>query len=243
MSTTLVLAAHGSRDPRFDATARRVADAVRVGLPGVRVELAYLDLTEPLIGDVLARLSGDAVVVPLLFGNGFHGKIDLPAMLADASASNPALSVRQTEVVGVHSPVPALVDRLTEAGLSDDDGVLMIAVGSSDPTSDASITARSDELAAALGRPVELVFATRIGHDGSVVRDAVDALLARGCSRIALSPLFVSAGLLTERVERVLDSLDAPALVAGPVGAHPTLVDAIAALYTAHAAVAPAVSA
>ncbi|MGO3326455.1 sirohydrochlorin chelatase [Gordonia sp. (in: high G+C Gram-positive bacteria)] len=243
MSATLVLAAHGSRDPRFDATARRVADAVRVGLPGVRVELAYLDLNEPAIGDVLARLSDDAVVVPLLFGNGFHGKVDLPAILADGCASNPALSVRQTEVVGVRSPVPALVDRLVEAGLRDDDGVLMIAVGSSDPTSDASITARSDELAAALGRPVELVFATRIGRDGSAVRGAVDALLARGCSRIAVSPLFLSAGLLTERVERVLDSLDTPVFVAGPVGAHPTLVDAIAALYTAHAAAAPAVSA
>ncbi|MCF8611427.1 sirohydrochlorin chelatase [Gordonia sp. HY285] len=235
MTPTLVLASHGSRDPRFDATARRVADAVRVALPGVRVESAYLDLNAPLIGDVLADLSGAAVVVPLLFGDGFHGKIDLPNMLADACASNPSLSVRRTDVVGVHSPVPALVDRLAEAGLRSDDGVLMIAVGSSDPGSDASISARADELASTLGRPVELVFATRIGRDGAAVREAADSLLARGCARIALSPLFLSAGLLTERVERVLDALDSPAVVAGPVGAHPTLIDAIASLYAPHA--------
>ncbi|GAA4677686.1 sirohydrochlorin chelatase [Gordonia humi] len=239
-ASTLVLAAHGSRDPRFDATARRVADAVRVALPGVRIELAYLDLNEPLIGDVLARLTGDAVVVPLLFGNGFHGKIDLPGMLAAARSTNPSLSVHQTDVVGVASPVPALVDRLAEAGLSGDDGVLMIAVGSSDPSSDASIAARADELSATLGRPVELVFATRIGCDGAVVRQAVDRLLARGCSRVALSPLFLSAGLLTERVERVLDSLAAPAIVAGPVGAHRALIASILARYSRHDAVVPA---
>lgn len=237
MSATLVLAAHGSRDPRFDATARRVADAVRVALPGVRVELAYLDLNTPLIGDVLAGLSGEVVVVPLLFGNGFHGKVDLPALLAEASTTNRSLSVSQTRIVGVCSPVPALVDRLADAGLRDDDGVLMIAVGSSDPTSDASIEARADELGVALGQPVELVFATRIGPDGAAIRAAVDRLIARGCDRIALSPLFLSAGLLTERVESVLDTLDVPALVAGPVGAHPVLVDAVAHVYTSVAPV------
>ncbi|WOC13562.1 sirohydrochlorin chelatase [Gordonia sp. MP11Mi] len=235
MAPTLVLASHGSRDPRFDATARRVADTVRVALPGVRVESAYLDLTAPLIGDVLAGLSGAVVVVPLLFGNGFHGKVDLPGIVADACASNSSLSVRQTDVVGVHSPVPVLVDRLTEAGLRGDDGVLMIAVGSSDPGSDASISARADELASTLGQPVELVFATRIGRDGAAVRNAVGSLLARGCARVALSPLFLSAGLLTERVEHALDALDSPAVVAGPVGAHPALIDAIAASYVQHA--------
>jgi len=124
--TTLVLAAHGSRDPRFDVTSRRVADAVRIALPDVRVELAYLDLTAPLLTDVLGELSGDVVVVPLLFGDGFHSKVDLPALLDDAVVANPALRVRQTPVVGRYSPVPALADRLSEAGLGDRDGVLII---------------------------------------------------------------------------------------------------------------------
>ncbi|WP_328591110.1 sirohydrochlorin chelatase [Gordonia zhaorongruii] len=229
---TLVLAAHGSRDPRFASTARRVTDAVRVALPGVRVELSYLDLNEPLIGDVLETLSGEAVVVPLLFGDGFHAKIDLPALIADASAADPALHVRQTPVIGRHSPVPALVDRLRQAGTADEDGVLMIAVGSSDAESDAQIMARGDELAAALGQPVRTVFATRIGRDGAVVREAVESLIAAGSPRVAVSSLFLSAGLLTERVERVVDSIDLPSVVAGPIGAHRTLIDAIVSEYS-----------
>ncbi|MGB6243891.1 sirohydrochlorin chelatase [Gordonia sp. (in: high G+C Gram-positive bacteria)] len=229
--STLVLAAHGSRDPRFDVTARRVADAVRVALPGVRVELAYLDLTAPLLTDVLGTLSGEVVVVPLLFGDGFHSKVDLPALIDGAVAANPRLRVRQTPVVGRYSPVPALVERLSEVGLAADDGVLMPAVGSSDAGSDASIIERGHELSGVLGRPVRTLFATRLGRDGAAVREAVDDLLAAGARRIAVSPLFLSAGLLTDRVERHLDALDVPIVVAGPVAEHPSLVGAVTRLY------------
>lgn len=238
--TTLLLAAHGSRDPRFDVTARRVADAVRVALPGVRVELAYLDLTAPLISDVLADLSGEVVVVPLLFGDGFHSKTDLPALLAAAVAANPALRVQQTPVVGRYSPVPALTDRLAESGLQRSDGVLMLAVGSSDAGSDASVIERGHELSGVLGLPVRTLFATRLGRDGEAVRDAVDALLATGATRIAVSPLFLSAGLLTDRVERYLDAMDVPMMVAGPVAEHACLVGAVTRLYAAAAVSEPA---
>ncbi|WFN91712.1 sirohydrochlorin chelatase [Gordonia sihwensis] len=235
--TTLVLAAHGSRDPRFGVTARRVADAVRIALPGVTVELAYLDLTAPLLTDVLGSVPGEVVVVPLLFGDGYHSKVDLPALIDAAHAANPAATIVQTPVVGRYSPVPALVERLSEAGAGPRDGVLMLAVGSSDAGSDASVIGRGRELSAALGRPVRTLFATRLGSDGAAVRETVDALLADGADRVAVSPLFLSAGLLTDRVERYLDAMDVPMVVAGPVADHPCLVDAVARLYTAAAVV------
>ncbi|WP_298445246.1 sirohydrochlorin chelatase [Gordonia sp. (in: high G+C Gram-positive bacteria)] len=232
----LLLAAHGSRDVRFAATARRVAVAATTALPGVRVELAYLDLNEPLLPDALDALTGDVTVVPLLFGDGYHSKTDLPEILDRAAARNPRLRPHQTPVIGVHSPVPALIDRLAEAGLrapSTRDGVLMYAVGSSDAGSDASVRARGRELSRALGVPVETVFATRLGPDGAAVREAVARLRGAGASRIAASPLFLSAGLLTERVERVLDDVAPGSLVAGPIAAHPGLISAITELYRA----------
>ncbi|MFT4087294.1 MAG: sirohydrochlorin chelatase [Gordonia sp. (in: high G+C Gram-positive bacteria)] len=235
----LLLVGHGSRDPRFVATSRRVADAVGARVPGVEVQLAYLDLNEPLVSDVLGESSGDVTVVPLLFGDGYHSKIDLPAIIDDAQRANPGLRVTQTPIVGRHSPIPALVDQLFRSlslskgslSLSKGLGVLLYAVGSSDTGSDASVRARGDELAGYLGVPVETVFATRLGPDGSAVRDAVARLRAAGAQQIAASPLFLSAGLLTERVERQLD-LHAPgSLVAGPIGAHPALVGAVVSLY------------
>ena len=75
MNPTLVLAAHGSRDPRFGVTARRVRDAVAAALPEVEVVLSYLDLNEPFVGDVLERVGdadADPVVVPLLLSAGYH---------------------------------------------------------------------------------------------------------------------------------------------------------------------------
>jgi len=232
---TLVLTAHGSRDVRFEATARRIAAATAAALRGVRVELGFLDLNAPLVDEALAGLSGRVTVLPLLFGDGYHSKIDLPAMLAAARAVDPGLRVTQTPIVGRYSPVPALTDRLTEAGFVADGrtGVLLYAVGSSDPGSDASVRERGAELAGALGVPVRTVFATRLGSDGAAVTAAVDELRAEGVSRIAASPLFLSAGLLTERVERVLDRCAPGSLVAGPIGAHPSLIAAVSRLYHA----------
>lgn len=235
---TLVLAAHGSRDVRFAATVQRVAAAVRRALPGVAVEAAYLDLNAPLLADVLDAATGVVAVVPLLFGDGFHSTTDLPEILDGARLRNPGLLPVQTPVVGRYSPVPALIDRLDEAlgrrpSARAGDGVLLYAVGSSDPACNASIRERGRELAAVLGVPVHTVFATRLGRNGEVMASAVARLRARGVRRIAASPLFLSAGLLTERVERELDAACPGAVVAGPVADHPALVNAITGLYAA----------
>ena len=119
-------------------------------MPGIDVELSYLDLNDPAIGTVIAR-SGDCVVVPLLFAEGFHSKIDLPAIVVDNA--RPGQRVVQTPVIGSHSLTGALADRLAEAGLREDDGVLLCAVGSSDASADRHARRRSIELSTLLHRP------------------------------------------------------------------------------------------
>ena len=228
-SPTLVLVAHGSRDPRFAATARRVRSAVAAAVPGVDVELSYLDLNEPKVGKAIER-SGDCVVVPLLFAEGFHSRIDLPAIIAEHV--RPGQRVIQTPVIGTYSLTRALADRLAEAGLRDDDGVLFCAVGSSDAGADRHARRRAIELSTLLHRPVDVVFATRLGSRDNALRSSVRRLNAAGAERIVLSPYFLSAGLLTERVESALDRLCPDALVAGPLGAHPDVIDTVVHLYS-----------
>ena len=233
-SPTLLLVAHGSRDPRFAATARRVAASVASALPGVDVELSYLDLTEPTIGRAIER-SRDCVVIPLLFAEGFHSKIDLPAIIADHS--RPGQRVVQTPVIGSRSLARALADRLAQAGLGVDDGVLLCAVGSSDAGADRHVRRRAVELSTLLHRPVDVVFATKLGARDHALRSSVRRLKAAGAQRIVLSPYFLSAGLLTERVDAALDRLCPDALVAGPLGAHPAVIDAVVELYAEATAV------
>jgi sirohydrochlorin ferrochelatase len=224
--TAAVLVAHGSRDPRFAATARRLREAVAAEIPTVRVELAYLDLDEPPVPEVLARLDGVVAVVPLLLGDAYHNRVDLPALLAEAA--RPDLHTVHTPVLTDVRLTDALADRAVDAGVGAGDGVIMCAVGSSDTAADAATCRRGDDLAAVLSRrgidiPVEVAFATR----SETIGDADARLRAAGARRVVVAPWFLSAGTLTDRVERVLDEAGRPWRMAGPLGAHPEVVGVV----------------
>ncbi|MFT3900466.1 MAG: CbiX/SirB N-terminal domain-containing protein [Gordonia sp. (in: high G+C Gram-positive bacteria)] len=230
---SLLLVAHGSRDPRFATTLRGVRDAVGAATPDRRVELAYLDLTDPLVGtalDALAGAGGRVTVVPLLLGDGYHSRFDLPVLLDESRRRHPGAVIDQTPVLGSISLATALVDRLHEAGAHSGDGVLMYAVGSSDEGSDEAARRRGAEVARLTGLPVEVVFATKLGPRARELRGALARLRAAGATRIVGLPYFLSAGLLTERVEGLLRFLAPGCAVAGPLGAHPAVVDAVAAV-------------
>lgn len=233
MTPTLLLVAHGSRDPRFADTARRVRRAVAARLPGVAVRLSFLDLGAPLLTDELTALDGAVIVVPLLLAPGYHSEVDIPRLVAEVE--HPPATVRVTEVVGRASLTEALADRLIEAGLRDDDGILLTAVGSSNPTAGLLVRRRAVELGTRLHRPVDVVFATQLGsHDGRL-RAAIRRLRHTGARRIVMSPYFLSAGLLTERVENALDRCAPGSVVAGPIGTHAALTHTIETLYRRHA--------
>lgn len=80
----LVAVAHGSRDPEAVRTVRALLAAVRRLRPGLPVRLGHVELNEPLLRDTLGSLTGDAVLVPLLFGRGHHVTRDIPEMLRAA---------------------------------------------------------------------------------------------------------------------------------------------------------------
>ena len=228
MSSSLLLVAHGSRDPRFADTAHRVRRAVSARLPGVDVGLSFLDLNEPLVSDSLSKLERPCTVVPLLLAPGYHSEIDLPEIVANSPAAN---SVATTGVVGRYSLTAALADRLTQAGLRGDDGIILTAVGSRNPAAERLIRRRGVELSTKLHRPVDVVFATQLGVGDIRLRTAVRRLHTAGARRIVLSPYFLAAGLLTERVEAALERLCPDSLVAGPIGTHPALIDAVVRSY------------
>ena len=78
--TALVAVAHGSRDPRSAAVVHQLLDVVRALAPSLDVRGSFLDLSVPLLGDVLRGVHADghrsAVVVPLLLGKAFHARVD-----------------------------------------------------------------------------------------------------------------------------------------------------------------------
>ncbi|MFF2087038.1 sirohydrochlorin chelatase [Nocardia sp. NPDC058176] len=116
----LLAVAHGSRDPRSAATMAAVVAEAAAARPDLTVRLAFLDLNAPSVeqvtDDLAAQGHTSVIVVPLLLGNAFHARVDLPALLAEATRRHPRLRLTQADVLGADPRlVAALADRVVAA--------------------------------------------------------------------------------------------------------------------------------
>ncbi|MHA6759176.1 sirohydrochlorin chelatase [Streptacidiphilus sp. PAMC 29251] len=233
---TLLLVAHGSRDPRHAATVTDLAARVRALRPGLQVEIGYLDHCAPRISQLLARLdrgsgrdggsghsSAEVVALPLLLNRAFHARSDIPAVLAEAAAAHPGLTIRQGPVLGPSALLlDALDRRLAEQGVhpSADTGVVLAAAGSSDPAANAV----TREVAAAWQR-LRGWGGVEVAHASAApprVADAVAALRARGLRTLAVAPYLLAPGLLPDRIAAEAHAAGVDT-VAAPIGAAPEL--------------------
>ncbi|MBX6354586.1 MAG: cobalamin biosynthesis protein CbiX [Micromonosporaceae bacterium] len=213
----VVLVAHGSRDPRAAASTRALTRAVAAARPGLDVRAAYLDFTPPRPAQVLGALqeAGHAVatLVPLLLTAAYHGRVDIPEVLARARADGLRAEVSVTDVLG---PVggrahPALLAglrrRLAELGVAYD-GVVLAAAGTRDEAARATIGQVADALGAELGVPCIPAYASAAGPTGG---EAVRQLRRRGARRVAVAGYFLAPG-------RLYDAVTGSARAAGVVG-------------------------
>jgi sirohydrochlorin ferrochelatase len=212
----LVAVAHGSRDPRALSTVRALLDRVRALRPGLPVRLGHIELNAPLLPDTLAALGdGEAVLVPLLLSRGYHVKRDIPEM----AAASPA----RTRVAAPLGPHPLLVDalhdNLLEAGwplhTPRDAAVVLAAAGSRDPESRTDTDRTAALLSARLGVPVVPAYASAAAP---TVPEAVRALEARGCRKVAVASYFTAPGRFATECAAA-----APWIASAPLGTHPAM--------------------
>lgn len=215
---TLVLTAHGSRDPRSGANAEAVADRLALMRPDLDVRLAFLELNTPNFVDVLAGLpdARRAVVAPLLLASAYHARLDIPKQIADAGAHG----IRQADVLGEDERlVSVLRERLVEVGVSpldDDLGVMVVAIGSSN----LAANARTAKVAARLAAGTQWAGATTAlatRPEASVAR-AAQQLRGRGARRLVIAPWFLAPGFITDGVSKF--ARDNGITMAAPLGAH-----------------------
>ncbi|MGF1428784.1 sirohydrochlorin chelatase [Kitasatospora sp. LaBMicrA B282] len=234
---TLLLIAHGSRDPRHAATVEALVGEARALRPGLEVATAYLDHCAPRLPQLVGRLAGaPAVAVPLLLNRAFHAKHDIPAALRATGAAHPV-----AEVLGPDALLlTALERRLAEAGLDVDSaaerartGVVLAAAGSSDPAADAVTRG----LAAAWQRrrgwgAVTVAYASA---GGPRVPEALATLRAAGVRRTAVAPYLLAPGLLPDRIAEAARTAGAD-LLAPVLGAAPEVACLLLRRYSAAAA-------
>jgi sirohydrochlorin cobaltochelatase len=110
VSDTVLLIAHGSRNPAAQADHRRLCDRVGAAA-GVAVRPAYLELAEPGIAAAIDAAVADGAVrvrlVPVFLHSGNHVARDIPEAVATARAAHPGVVIELDEHVGAD---PALVD-------------------------------------------------------------------------------------------------------------------------------------
>lgn len=192
----LLAVAHGTRSARGRQQIRDLVAAAARRRPGLAVRLAYVDVQEPKVGDLLPTLGRPAVVVPLLLSSGYHVRVDIAGAVAGAEAV-------ATSPLG---PDPRLVDllaqRVVAAGPAD--AVVLAAAGSSDERSRADVAA----VARALPMPAHVAYAST---SEPRVSDVVARLRAEGARRITVAAYFLAEGLFHASLHRVgADAVTAP---------------------------------
>ena len=115
MKSALVLFAHGARDAQWSEPFRAIRQAVAKRRPDLTVELAYLELMQPVLGDCVAQLVKNGhdriIVAPLFLSQGGHLKKDLPRLLKDLSARHAAAEITVLPPIG---EVTELLDAISE---------------------------------------------------------------------------------------------------------------------------------
>jgi sirohydrochlorin ferrochelatase len=159
-SPILIACAHGTSNAQGAAEVNALRDAIAALRPGLDVREAYVDVQQPDLVDVVAGLPADpaaaprtageagaagasAVVVPLLLSVGYHVKVDI----AKAVKSRPGTAAAAP--LGPDPRLAALLDqRLREAGVTDNDAIVLAAAGSSNPNAAVSVEELARQLRA-----------------------------------------------------------------------------------------------
>ncbi|WP_120521260.1 sirohydrochlorin chelatase [Arthrobacter celericrescens] len=211
----LIACAHGTRNADGQAAIRQVLAEIEALRPGLQVVEAYVDVQEPELSAVVAGLPEGtaAVVVPLLLGTGYHVKVDIPKAIKarpEVTAAPPlGPDPRLAEL---------LAERLREAGLREDDGVLLAAAGSSlaDGSVDSEEQARL--LAGLLPNKVRVAYGASAEPK---VPDGVAALRAElaeagpdgGAGRVVVSSYLLATGYFHDQLFKAeADVVTAPVL-------------------------------
>ena len=111
--SALILFAHGAREPAWAEPFKAVRDRVAAARPDLAVELAFLEVMSPALGDCVDRLVAAGhervTVAPLFLAMGGHLKQDLPRLVQEIRGRHGRLEISLLPPIG---ETPALLDAI-----------------------------------------------------------------------------------------------------------------------------------
>ena len=196
--TALITLSHGSRHPEAASSVEALTRAAGV-LTGVPAVAAHLEFNTPTLEaaaqELAARGEREAVVVPLLFTEGYHQRVDVPAALDSASASSGLILHRARGLGTGEDMAQLLATRLPEEASK----VMVYSVGSSDASANAAVARLACRVGEIVGCPAEAAYATGPAASHNAV--SCEPRLSPSAQHEVVVPLFVSPGLLLDRLD------------------------------------------
>lgn len=225
--TALITLSHGSRHPQAVGLIDELS-AAAANSAGVEGYSSHLEFNEPDLRTAVAEAIADGhkhmVIVPLLFTRGFHQKVDVPEQLAAVrqQAQRAGADVELADGLGTGAAMEELLSRVIARDAPAGAHVVLVSVGSSDHAANASVDKLARRVAArraggnqpcAHQPGANQPAAEQSSADGISVVFATGpnrlAQLAQHHERMHLVPLFVSHGLLLDRMYRQAEEINA----------------------------------
>jgi sirohydrochlorin ferrochelatase len=235
----LVGISHGTSSPEGRRAVRGLHDAVAEAMaqrhpdatPDVR--LGHVDVEQPDVPATLESLepAEPAVVVPLLLSAGYHVYVDLTEAVADETT-------RPVVLAGALGPddriATVLLRRLHEAGLRDDDRIVLAVAGSSDRRAVDDCVEQARRLAAESGREVSVGYLSAAEPRLPEAVATARADLGDG-GRVVVANYLLAPGYFDDLARAAGADVTAAPLLVADEPAPPELVDVVLDRYAASA--------
>jgi sirohydrochlorin ferrochelatase len=227
---SLVLLGYGGPDPRVPKVSQQIRNGLLDIRPELDVHLAFLDRGGPTGMQVINRLVSqgvrEIVLVPLLLSEAFTAPSAVPALAAQANAAHPGLRITASRPLGPEAQLLSIIDRrlrdaLRARRVTELDGLVFAAAGSTDVRSNALVARRARQWSTRHRLSCVVSFAT---GSGPSTAEAVRTLRAQGRRHIAVGSWFLAPGLLyTRQAELALEA--GVVAVSAPMGGEPEVAE------------------
>ena len=233
----LLLVGHGSVCARSEREMQTLSELIGGALPGVAVEVGYLEMTDPPAGvgadRLVARGCRRIAVLPLMLLGAGHAKSDVPAVVREARVRHPQVEFPFGRPLGVARAPVELLGKAVVASGGAGLPLLLVARGTSDPDANAEACKAARLVAEWTGAPF-----THVGFSGVTdpsVPEAAGVFARLGYRRVAVAWWYLCHGKLIERGRHDLSVFTATYGVevvdAGHLGPDPALVPLIVDRY------------
>jgi precorrin-8X/cobalt-precorrin-8 methylmutase len=232
---SIVVAAHGSKDPAAIAEVEALMALIRQRAPGRIIGHGYLEFATPTIHDgvsaVIAAGARRVVMLPALLLGATHAKNDMPGELALLQRQFPGVEFHFGAPMDLHPLLLRLAQqRIVEAEAGStrnvrrsDSCLVVVGRGTTDPDANSDVSKLARMLEEGLGFGAS--FVCYAGTAEPLLAAGLQNAARLGSRRLVVFPYFLFDGVLVKRIHAAADELRArhPALEvlkAGYLGPH-----------------------